>query len=215
MPDSLLETLNAYAGNPWIVGVLLTAATFILEDPATVGGAILSSEGVIHPLGALSALYVGIVLGDLGLYGLGWLGARNRHVQRFLQRKRIAKAGAWMGDRLVTTILTSRFIPGMRLPVYTACGLFGLSFRRFVLTVLVAVAAWTTVLFYAIYYFGEAVLEDMGEWRWAVIAGLIAAIILLPRLVRRLVGTRNLPEAAPPDFDSPDIPHPDSRRTET
>jgi membrane protein DedA with SNARE-associated domain len=214
VPDSLLETLYAYAGDPWIVAVLLSGATFILEDPATVGGAILSSEGVIHPMGALAALYVGIVLGDLGLYGLGWLGARNRRVQHFLEHKRVAKAGAWMGERLIGTIVTSRFIPGMRLPVYTACGLFGLSFKRFVLTVLVAVAVWTTVLFYAIYYFGVAVMEDLGAWRWAVAAGLVIAIILLPRLVRRLVGTRRLPETETPDFDAPDLPHPDSRRTQ-
>ena len=47
--------------------------TFILEDAATVIAAMQADDGKLSPALALSALYVGIILGDLGAPRIGRL----------------------------------------------------------------------------------------------------------------------------------------------
>lgn len=176
--------VTALGQDPWLIGIMLVIATFILEDAATVTGALLAADGVISPWGALAALYAGIVLGDFGLYGLGWAGARVGFVRRFLERKKVAKAGDWMGKRLVWTVIAARFVPGMRLPTYTACGLFGLSFARFAIAVVGIVGVWTAAAFWAVYVFGEVVIDQAGPWKWPLAALVLVLFIFGPRLVQ-------------------------------
>lgn len=187
MVETITEWAAALGQQPWLIGCLLILATFILEDAAIVLGALLAAEGTISPWGALAALYIGIVLGDLGLYGLGWAGARLAAVRRFLDRKRVARAGAWMGRRLVWTVVAARFVPGMRLPTYTACGLFGHSFTRFAGAVVGIVGVWTGLAFWAVYTFGEVIVESAGPWKWPL-AGLVLLLFVFgPRIVHLLL----------------------------
>lgn len=193
MTASLAAWVTSLGQEPVLIGCLLVLATFVLEDAATVVGALLAADGVISPWGALGALYIGIVLGDFGLYGLGWAGARVGFVRRFLDRKRVAGAGAWMGRRLVWSIVTARFIPGMRLPTYTACGLFGLSFTRFAATVVGIVGVWTGIAFWAVYTFGEVVVEQAGPWKWPLAAAVFLVFLFGPRLVYFVLRRRRAP----------------------
>jgi hypothetical protein len=59
----------------------------VLEDAATAGAALLAADGIVPVSVAIVALFVGITLGDLGLYGLGWLAARNARARRMLQHR--------------------------------------------------------------------------------------------------------------------------------
>lgn len=184
MSATLAGWLTSLGQEPWLVGVLLSLATFVLEDAANVVGALIAADGVISPWGALAALYVGIVLGDLGLYGLGRIGARVGVVRRFLERRRVARAGAWLDRRLVWGVIVARFVPGMRLPTYTACGLFGLSFTRFAATVIGIVGLWTGAVFWAVYVFGEVVLDRAGPWKWPLAAAVLVVFLFGPRLAQ-------------------------------
>jgi len=194
-----MEFLGAWiaaAGrDPFLIAVLLAVGTFILEDAAIVTGALLSADGGVPAAFALCGLYIGIVLGDMGLYGLGWLAARNRWVRRQLERRSMLRVGSWLGDRLVMSVITSRFIPGMRLPTYTACGLFGLPFGRFALAVVGIVGVWTIGLFFLIFWLGETVLQSLGPWKWAAGAGLVLLLVFAPRLIARL-GRRSRPPSS-------------------
>ncbi len=82
---------------------------------------------------ALGALYVGIVLGDIGLYGLGRLSARISWLARRLPPHRQAAVRAWISGRVFKVVLVSRFLPGLRLPTYTTCGFVGADLRQFIL----------------------------------------------------------------------------------
>lgn len=185
---SLEETLDFYrllASDPLVLGLAIALFTFVLEDAATVASGLLSAEGLIHPLWALGALYCGIVLGDLGLYGFGRLARENRWARRLLEKRSVSLTRAWMGQRYFATVFGARFVPGLRLPTYTACGFFDLSFARFALYAAVAAAAWTTLLFIVIFTFGRWAVEELGPWRWALGAAIVLAILVLPRLFSR------------------------------
>jgi membrane protein DedA with SNARE-associated domain len=60
--------------------------------------------------------------------------------------------------RFGTAILVSRFVPGSRLPMYVAMGIWGWRPLAFAAWSLVAVVAWTPLLVIATVYFGDAVV---------------------------------------------------------
>ena len=104
-------------------------------------------EGSPIPL-ALGSLYAGIVLGDLWLYGMGRLSARVGWIARLVPPERSLRRGRpGCAGAVFKVVLVSRFLPGMRLPTYTACGFLGADLRQFTLAAIVATLAWTTLLF--------------------------------------------------------------------
>ena len=172
----------ALAGHaPAVQAALVIGGTFVLEDATTVLTAMAARTGVIsHPL-ALCSLYAGIVLGDLGLYGLGMLGARVRWARRLLPAAARAEAQDWLRGRVFRVVFASRFLPGARLPTYTACGFLGADLRRFLGAAVVATSAWTTLLFGLSLVAGEVLIRYLGPWRWVGAAGLAAAVVLIGR----------------------------------
>lgn len=184
----VLSWFRMAAENPFFLFMAIIAATFILEDAATVGAGILAAEGAVNPAVALSALYVGIICGDLGLYGLGYLAAGRSWLRRRIGLKRLREGRRFLDRRLTLTLFGARSIPGLRFPTYTASGFFRVSFVKFALVAIVAAALWTTVFFGLVYGFGQGAVAVLGEWSWVVGLSLIAAALILPRLVARQVG---------------------------
>lgn len=198
MTDTVLGWIESLARDPWLIWALLFAVTFVLEDAAIIAGALAAADGLIGTWGTVIALYLGIVLSDFALYGTGWLAQRNAWVRRKLEHKHVADAAKWMGRRMIMAIVVSRCLPTMRLPTYTACGLFGLSFTKFAATVVFIVGTWTVFLFFVVKVFGMEVLDRAGPYKWPLIIALLILFIFGPRAIARLRG--------PPKLDSGDPP---------
>lgn len=169
---------------------LIVLATFVLEDAATVLAALQAQAGVVSEPLALGALYAGIVLGDLGLYGLGRLSGRVRWAARFVPPSRMRQGRAWLDGRVFPVVFASRFIPGARLPTYTACGFLGANLRAFALATTLATLVWTSLLFGLSLHVGALLLHLLGAWRWAGGVGLVLAILVLGRTAARLQEAR-------------------------
>lgn len=180
LPD-ILRILEQFAYSTVLLSVALGLSTLILEDAATIAGAFLVANGLLSLSGALLILYSGIIIGDVALYAFGRYAARGNKAQLFLRKRGVIKAKSWMRERMFLAVFSARFIPGMRLTTYTACGFFRLSFWRFVTATALASCLWTTGLFFAASMLGEFVFTDMNEWRWGVSVLLIAMVIFLPR----------------------------------
>jgi membrane protein DedA with SNARE-associated domain len=176
------------------VGIVL--GTFVLEDAAIVSAALLAAEGLIAPPLALTALYIGIFAGDLGLYGLGYLASRHKGLRHWIGEGRIRLGRRWLKRRLWTALIAARFLPGFRLPTYTASGYLHVSFGVFLIVAAAAAGVWSTAVFSAVYIFGEMTLPQMGPWRWAVSALLVLAIVVAPHLItlRRMRAEKALAE---------------------
>ena len=177
----LTHWIAATARHPVLDALALIGGTFILEDAATVIGAAQAQAGDVPVWVALLALYVGIVVGDLGLYGLGALAARLRWARRLIPEEATTHGRAWLSGRLSRVVFISRFLPGARLPAYTACGFLGASFGRFAATSVVATLVWTTLLFSISMHVGAVLEETLGIWRWAGMAGFALTVVLLGR----------------------------------
>ncbi|HSU05467.1 MAG TPA: VTT domain-containing protein [Acetobacteraceae bacterium] len=161
-------------------------ATFILEDAATVLAAMQAVSGDVSIPLALGSLYVGIVLGDAGLYGLGWLATLIPWLHRVLPPQRTAMVRGWLRGRVFSVVLISRFLPGLRLPTYTTCGYLGASFRKFILASMTATVFWTSGLFVVSMRIGDFLMAHFGVWRWAGIIGMIVFMLVAGRFASRL-----------------------------
>lgn len=181
-PDTMIAYLASAGNDPLILAFVILTATFVLEDAATIGAAMLAADGVLPIPWALTALFAGIVMGDMGLYGLGWLAARNAWVRGKLQERVALDLRHWMGRRLVPMVFGARFIPGARLPAYTASGLLGLPFWRFTAAAAAATALWTALVFTAVFLFGVYLVDDLGPWRWVLAGGLALTLLLVSRV---------------------------------
>ena len=162
-------------GHLWLIPIGIIVGTFILEDATTMLVGILVADGEIEWLLALISLYAGIILGDFWLYGMGYLAADHKWAKWFVNHERYEYVRTWLEERMETAIFTSRFVPGMRLPTYTAAGFLKLPFRRFVGPVIIGTLIWTSLFFGGAYLFGDLTEEWLGPWRWPVAIGAILA----------------------------------------
>lgn len=173
--------LTAAIHDPWMQAGLIIIGTFILEDATTILAAIMVADGIVPLAAALGGLYAGVILGDLGLYGLGRLASGNGRGERYGRHRLLAPFRIWLDTRLILTVFAVRFIPGLRLPTYTASGFLRLHFPRFAITVIAATTIWTTLLFLGSWHFGAATAESLGHWRWVIGLGIAGLIFLIGR----------------------------------
>jgi len=177
-----MKLAEVFADKPLIIYLFIFFFTFVLEDVATASAALLASYGHIMPEMAYITLLCGIGLGDWGIYGLGYCASQFQWAQKILQKKQVTLVRGWLDKREVLAIITARFIPGARLPTYTAMGFFKLSFRKFIITVLIAGVLWTALLFAAVFTIGEVFVDQLEAYRWPVAGFLIILLYLLPKL---------------------------------
>ena len=191
MLSNVVTSILSLGGKQTLLQFLaILLGTFVLEDAATVMAAMRAEEGGIAIPVALLALYLGIVIGDLGLYGLGALARRVPPVRRWLPDERTRPARDWVCRRVFRVVLISRFLPGMRLPTYTACGYFRADLKKFALAAIVATLIWTSLLFTVSMHVGHFLIEHFGAWRWAGAAGFAIGVVVIMRGAARLTGVR-------------------------
>lgn len=185
MLEQILAAFGQLAGYPLGIAAALLLTTFVTEDGATAGGALLAAHGVVDPILAFLAVNLGIVIGDAGLYALGHLAARGGWAKRLLERRHVFLAKNFLEERKLSIWFSSRFIPGTRLPTYTASGFFALPFMAFLLTLITAALVWTGLIFTLVLTLGAMVMDELGPWRWAGAAVIVLAVFVIPRLIVR------------------------------
>jgi membrane protein DedA with SNARE-associated domain len=175
--STIIALLYAAAGSPLLQFCAVVAGTFILEDATTVFAAMAVSDHRLSAPVTLAALYFGVAVGDIGLFGLGQLAAGHPWARRFVGLDKVQATRAWLNGRLVAAVISTRFLPGARLPTYTACGFLGVSFRRFAGAVVIGTILWTTLLFTVSLILGGLIMTQLGAWRWP--GGVLAALAIL------------------------------------
>jgi len=187
------ELLRAASGSKPLQAAVIITGTFILEDAATLLAAMQVATGALSLPLALGALYAGIVLGDLGLYALGFLSATNRWAERLVPQRRRDIGHDWVKQRVVPLVLVSRFIPGLRLPTYTTLGFLRAPLLPFALAAIAATLVWTTGLFLICLKLGRLIMRYLGVWRWAGLAIFLIVLVIVGRFATRLYNKRTPP----------------------
>lgn len=188
--DSFIVLLERLAADPWLLFLVLMGATLISEDIAIVGAALMVAEGLAGLWWAFGAIVGGILLGDTVLYGIGWLAAHYRRARALVASRKVYQIKRFIRGRLGLILLSTRFLPGSRIPTYTACGFFGFSLTYFMAVLSVASLVWTSVIFAVVITTGAMVLDALGPWKWVGALGFIVLTIVLPRLLGKRVARR-------------------------
>lgn len=171
---------------PDLVGIAV--GTLISEDIATITAAALVSEGRLSVAAAAVACIVGVYAGDLGLWLAGRLLGRRVLTLSCVARRVNGTGLERLADRidahLGIAVTASRVLPGSRLPMYLAAGIWGRRPVAFAGWSLLAVLLWTPALLLATLTFGEAVtgvlLGDVESLWHQVAAGIALLVILRP-----------------------------------
>lgn len=170
----------------WLKGLWIILGTFILEDATTILAAMAAAEGKVGIPLALGALYIGVAIGDCLLYGLGALGARWSGIVKWLTLPKQHKGQDWFARNVVRTVVISRFIPGARLPLYTACGFFRAPFTPFAASAVGATLVWTSLLFSISMHVGAWMTAHLAAWRWVGMIGFMVTILFVSHVIARL-----------------------------
>lgn len=198
-----MNLLHTLPESQAVLAVVILLATLIYEDGATLLAATLSASGRLNPWFGLATTFLGIWVGDLGLYMLGsTLGRRlawSSSIRKHLTQESLARAERWFTQHGSFALVMSRAIPGSRLPLYTAAGALGFSARIFAKTTAACSAAWVAAIF-AIWHFVPSVSSSHStKFSFTVTAALLFApwaIAKLSRVLRR-ADRRQVTSAAP------------------
>jgi membrane protein DedA with SNARE-associated domain len=135
---------------PLLQLAVIILATFASEDLTCIAVGLLIGSNQLDAAVGLSGCFLGIFVGDLGLWLIGYLAGLGllqlSLVGRLLPLQRRDGLRRWLDERGATALLAARFLPGARLPLYLASGLLGLSLRRFASWTFLAALLWTPLL---------------------------------------------------------------------
>lgn len=159
--------------------ILIVVATFVLEDPTTLAVGVLLGKGKITLAFALGSLFLGIFLGDFGLYLFGQCVRRG-----FFRNRR------WSFQPSGFELFMARFVPGMRTITFSSAGFFQYPLGRFVVIGLCTSGLWTALLLSSTNYIVSAG-KGLPWWSWVCIAlGLMAGVRWIRIRVKRYVSDR-------------------------
>lgn len=190
-----IEYVKQLSDDPVMQGVVAALCTLILEDPTVISCGIFIAEGSMNFWSAWIGLTIGITGGDLGLYMMGRFGGKLLVKRRWVSPRALKRAREKLQHNIWYAVFLSRFLPGTRIPTFAGAGLVKAPVRRFLLVALAASTVWTFGLLWASILLGEVLEKHLGDAKWFVLFGFLAAFVLW----RILRPKKNEPEQEPAD----------------
>jgi len=161
---------------PALIGLALS--TLVSEDLTSVGAGLLVREGQLPLVQAVVACVVGVYLGDLGLWWTGRVCGRRLltlpRLSRRLNLSDLAALSVRIDARLGLAVVLSRFLPGSRLPMYVAAGIWGRRPVAFAAWSFLGVIIWTPLLVVSTAYVGSALVAPLLE---GIEAGVVGTLL--------------------------------------
>ena len=184
----------------------------IPEEAPIILAAVLTRNGQMPGPLALASCLVGVLLGDMVVYFLGFFYGEKvlslPLTRRLLTRQREAQIKGYFHRHGFKILVSGRFVPGFRTAAYLTAGILKLPTLKLLVTDLVAASLSTFLMFGLGYAFAHQIQKGIREvQQWVtVIVAVGVAIWLLFRYdkARRRAG---LP-VGPPVLDSDDVPLP-------
>ncbi len=179
---------NAVEWLPLWKGAGFFFATFILEDAAAIGaGLLLAAGGLTWPV-AFFSCWLGIWLGDAGLYALARFAGRKWFERSSLQKysAAVARREQWFGENGTLILIFSRCVPGARLPTYLAAGFLRWPLPRFIFVTGLAAFFWTAFVLWLTTLVGRPLLQWLNFYKHGstLLVGAIISILIAAQLFR-------------------------------
>jgi membrane protein DedA with SNARE-associated domain len=155
--------------------VVIFFMTFVHEDAAILAAAFSTVEHQLPLWMVYLSVYLGIVTGDLLIYGLGHLAQKNRWLRTKIIGPKVERIKLWLETHLVRVLVLCRITPGLLFPTFVACGWFRIPFMRFAKVSILAGAIYSSVVLTLVILFGDLILNHLGYWAWGAVALVLVA----------------------------------------
>lgn len=104
-----------------------------------------------------------------------------------LSPRRLATAERWFSRWGALAIIFGRHIPGFRVPITVAVGIFGVPYRTVVFGVTVSTAVWAGFWLWVGAHFGARIGHFLGGHRWAyLVVGLVILALIAAAIIRMI-----------------------------
>jgi membrane protein DedA with SNARE-associated domain len=159
-------------------GIVIFLLTFIHEDAAILAAGFSKVEHGLPLLYAYVPVYLGIVIGDVIIYGLGRFAQSNKWLRSKIIGPKVERIKDWLHGHLVRVLVVCRLTPGLLFPTFVACGWFKVPFWRFASVSILAGAVYSSLVLTIVILFGDLVLFHLGYWAWGIVAAIVLAFAL-------------------------------------
>jgi membrane protein DedA with SNARE-associated domain len=164
--------------------LLIFLVALLQEDLAIVTAGFMVAERQLPVAAALAAVYAGVLMNNLGVYGVGLAARRMPLARRRLIGERVERVGERLKARAIPAVLLCRLVPGTLLPTYLGCGWFGVPFSRFAGAAAAAAAVYVPLVFTLVALFGIVVLRRLSAWAWIPLAVIVVAGVMVANRAR-------------------------------
>lgn len=152
------------------------------EEVPIVAAGIASSVGTLNPWWAFLSCVVGALSGDTILYAIGYhfghsLIYRHPRVAALLHADREAKLEQMLRKHEVKVLVLSRFMIGVRAPVYLAAGVLRVPFARFFLINIVSATTVVGLFFWLSYAYGQKLTRLLKQSEIGITAIVVVAVL--------------------------------------
>jgi membrane protein DedA with SNARE-associated domain len=176
----------------WLLYLGIFIGPFVQEDAAVIAAATLSAHDPQHFPVVFFVILFGLFVSDIWKYWIGYSAHASARARKWAEKDKVMSLQDKVERHAFGTLLTARFLPLARVPVYIACGYFKMSYVKFCVIIFVTALLYCTAIFSAIHLLGEAFGDEMEMVMGAVICGviflLVSAISLKGMLGRRASG---------------------------
>jgi membrane protein DedA with SNARE-associated domain len=156
-------------------GLLL--GPFVQEDAAVFSAAGLAMLGGVNAGKAFGAVYLGLILSDVWKYWAGRLARSHSWCRAVAEKPGVAAARDKVVNHLALAMLTARFVPGTRIPLYVASGFFKAPFLLFFVYMAGSGALYVGIVFAAFHLVGEVAGPMLAAYLPVIAGALILAAL--------------------------------------
>ncbi len=133
------------------------------EEVAIIAAGVMAGHGQMDPWLAWASCMVGVLMGDLVVYGIGRHFGRafiREHPSwaRLVNAEREAQLERMIQRHGLKVFFLARFLVGLRSPVYLAAGVLRMPVRRFLLIDLSCASVVVGLFFLLSFYFGQTIV---------------------------------------------------------
>jgi membrane protein DedA with SNARE-associated domain len=158
--------------------IVIFFLTFIHEDAAILAAGFSKVEHGLPLLFAYAPVYLGIVAGDVIIYGLGRFAQTNKWLRSKIIGPKVERLNLWLNNHLVRVLVVCRLTPGLLFPTFVACGWFKIPFWRFATVSILAGAVYSSIVLTIVILFGNLVLFHLGYWAWGTLAVIVVGFAI-------------------------------------
>ena len=168
----------------WLLYLGIFLGPFVQEDAAVIAAASLSAANAVHFPVIFFVILAGLFLSDIWKYWIGRAAHTSARARTYAEREHVMEFRDKVKRNLIITLMTARFLPLARVPIYVACGYFKVSYLKFCAFIFLTALVYCIVIFGLCHGLGE-LFDDRIEYIMSSLAVIVIAITAITFWIRR------------------------------